>query len=192
MYNQSYIEILSTYLANIIQGSSVEGISESFKTLLRLTMQKYSSCFYLMILKVIRRQIVTFGKGKLERVFADSKFDLISFLAFLSEKTINPDIITEIVFIALLSSGLNDKKREEVAKFVVNLLKVNQDIAVKHVDQSKKASIRTRKNSLPCLFPAATSISHMSRSKSFDHFRLMKIPTQAHSNFPHLQSLPRP
>jgi len=55
-------------------------------------------------------------------------------LAFLSEKTINPDIITETVFIALSFSRFHDKKRQQASKFVVNLLKINQQIAAKNVN----------------------------------------------------------
>lgn len=192
MYILSNIEILSTYLSNIIQSSSVEVISESFKVLLRLTMQKYSSCFYLMILKVISRQIDGLGKDKLEKVFSDSKFDLISFLAFLSEKTINPDIITQIVYIALHFGKLNDKKTDDVSKFIVNLLKINQDIAVKNISQSKKISTRMRKNSLPFLCPTEISTSHLFRSKSLNNFPSVKRRVQSYSNSAYLQSLPRP
>lgn len=145
-----------------------------------------------MILKVISRQIVGLGKEKLEKIFSDSKFDLISFLAFLSEKTINPDIITEIVFIALHIGRLSQKKREEVSKFIVNLLKVNQDIAVKNVSQSKKISAKIRKNSLPSLSPIENSTSHLFRSKSLNNFPPVKRRAVNYSNSANLQSLPRP
>jgi hypothetical protein len=84
---------LSRYLENFVRKNDPDTI-ESFKMVLRLLLQKYSACFYLMVLKVIRRQVTTFDKKIIGPILASPKLEIISFLVFLSEKTINPDILS--------------------------------------------------------------------------------------------------
>lgn len=63
------------------------------------------------------------------KLLTDSKLEIISFMVFLSEKTINPDIISEILYISLfVQQHSSSNRKEEVSKFIINLMKINQSI----------------------------------------------------------------
>ena len=98
----SYIEIiLSNILENIIIGKP-ELSEEVVKILIRPLLHKYSPCLYATILQVLKRQIGKFvGERILGVLFTSPNIDLLSFLVFLSEKTINVDIITNIILLCL-------------------------------------------------------------------------------------------
>lgn len=107
-----------------------ENVTEQLKILLRLFLQKYSACFYLTILRAIKRLITssTFSQKQIYKILADPKLEMVSFLVFLSEKTINPDIISEILYLSffMIKSTSSSKKVEELTRIIVNLLRVNQ------------------------------------------------------------------
>ena len=95
------------------------------KGMIRSILHKYSACLYSTIIKVIKRQINKFkGEKVIGEVFSDSQLDMVSYLIFLSEKTINVDIISDIVYLSLFvyQETQNAQKKCEIINFLTLML----------------------------------------------------------------------
>ena len=143
--------ILSNLLeATIISGSRSEAV-EQIKTILRLLLQKYSACLYLAITKIIKKQIFKFNSGQeIIAILSDDNLEILPFLVFLSEKTINPDIIANIVYLALFLAKHHIKvsRREEYIYFVIHVFSIKKEmIDVNSIKPMAKAIRKIRKQS---------------------------------------------
>lgn len=143
-------------LANILESAIIakkrgEAV-DLMKTLLRLLLQKYSACLYMCVLRVIRKQVDKFRSGpEIISVLSDDKLELISFMVFLSEKTINPDIISNITFLTFFMATHCEKvkKRDEYIQFAVHLFKIGKDFTLMNqVNPIIRGVQRIRKNSI--------------------------------------------
>ena len=119
--------------------------------MLRLLLHKYSACFYLTLLRIIKRQVNEHKHNRRFLATLANKCKLFQFLTYLSEKTINCDIITDIVYLMLMvyrGSERNSERKSEVTCFLKRMFERMGDFPKNKRNPALRAAKKSRKHSV--------------------------------------------